>query len=86
MGCLLYEMATGWVGMLHWPDALQLLQGHWPTHIPLDLLAALDNKIEVDLMGDVQRAFNTFVRTGQVWAFLIGIVFGYLVKTFTTYG
>lgn len=80
--CMMQD-ATSWlVGMSHWTDALQVI--HW--HLPIDPLAVLDNKIEVDLAGDVQKAFNNFVKSGQVWAFLIGIIFGYLVKTFTSYG
>lgn len=73
---------TSWLaGMTHGTDVLQNLHGY----LPLDL-AVLDKPIQVDLAGDVQRAFNNFVRSGQVWAFLIGIALGYLVKTFTSYG
>lgn len=66
-----------------WLDALQ--PSHW--HLPLDL-AKLGDKVieEVDFAGSVQKAFNNFVKTGQVWAFLIGIIFGYFVKTFTSFG
>lgn len=74
---------THWVaGLTHWSDAVQLIQ----AHVPIDL-AVLDNPIkQTDLAGDVQRAFNNFVKTGQVWAFLIGLVLGYFVKTFTSFG
>lgn len=79
--CLMQDMTSWLVGMTHWTDALQLM--HWQ---PIDLIGVLDKKIEVDLMGDVQKAVNNFIKTGQVWAFLIGLLFGYLVKTFTSYG
>ncbi len=46
----------------------------------------MDKPLQVDLAGDVQRAFNNFVKTGQVWAFLIGVILGYLFRTFTSYG
>jgi hypothetical protein len=39
-----------------------------------------------DLGGDVSVMWKKFVSTGQVWAFLVGTIFGYLVKTFTSYG
>lgn len=39
-----------------------------------------------DLLGDVQVAFNHFVQTGQVWALLIGLVIGYLLRSMTSYG
>ncbi|MEB3292988.1 MAG: hypothetical protein VKJ24_07495 [Synechococcales bacterium] len=41
---------------------------------------------EPDLAGDVGKMWQHFVKTGQVWAFIIGMVAGYLVKTFTSFG
>ncbi len=79
---MMHDAPTWVVGMTHWTDALQTI--HW--HLPLDLAALGDKKLEVDLGGDVQRAFNNFVKTGQIWAFLIGIILGYLFRTFTSYG
>jgi hypothetical protein len=73
---------TWLVGMTHLTDALQLF--HW--HLPLDHLAILDRPLEVDLGGDVQKAFNNFVKTGQVWAFLLGLALGYIIRTFTSFG
>jgi hypothetical protein len=64
-------------------DLLQTL------HIPhdSDLLAQINNQIkETDLGGDVSKMWKKFVSTGQVWAFLVGTIFGYLAKTFTSYG
>jgi hypothetical protein len=55
------------------------------THMPLDHLV-LQQIPQTDLVGDVQRAFNNFVKTGQAWAFLIGLVFGYMLKSFTSFG
>ena len=76
------DMASGFIDPTYWLDALQ--PTHWQLHV--DLLALGDKMIQVDLAGDVQKAFNNFVKTGQVWAFLIGIIFGYFVKTFTSFG
>lgn len=84
---LVPDVATWLTEPTYWLDAswLDLLQPvHW--HLPIDLAAFGDKKLEVDLAGDVQRAFNNFVKTGQVWAFLIGLIFGYFVKTFTSFG
>lgn len=72
----------------------------WLTHINFltDLAQSLpfdltDHQIviaqqipQTDLMGDMQKAFNNFVKTGQAWAFLIGLVLGYMLKAFTTFG
>lgn len=72
---------THWVaGVTHWSDVTQLL--HW---IPLDL-GFLDKPLESDPFGDVQRWFSNAMKTGQVWAFLFGLIFGYLIKTFTSFG
>jgi hypothetical protein len=38
-----------------------------------------------DLFGQVGNAWNHFVKTGQAWALVIGIVIGYFIKTFTTF-
>lgn len=68
------------------PLHLDLLQ---TLHIPhdSDFLAQVNSQIkETDLAGDVSKMWQKFVKTGQVWAFLIGTIFGYLAKTFTSYG
>lgn len=41
---------------------------------------------QTDLGGDVQRAWNHFVKTGQLWAMLIGFIVGYAIKSFTSFG
>ena len=38
-----------------------------------------------DVLGQMEDAFNNFVETGQVWALLIGLVLGYMFKSFTAY-
>ncbi len=66
---------------------VDLLQTFHIPHHDGDLLAQINNQIkETDLGGDVSKMWKKFVSTGQVWAFLIGIIFGYLMKTFTSYG
>ncbi|KAM3091723.1 hypothetical protein ACKFKG_24785 [Phormidesmis sp. 146-35] len=66
----------------HWGDVLQTL--HWP--LPDDWMVLAQQFKEPDFAGDIGKAWAHFVKTGQVWAFLIGLVIGYMVKTFTTYG
>ncbi|MEM6501432.1 MAG: hypothetical protein AAF685_06305 [Cyanobacteria bacterium P01_C01_bin.89] len=38
---------------------------------------------ETDLGADVQSAWNNFVESGQIWALIIGVIFGYMFRTFT---
>ncbi|MCY7406350.1 MAG: hypothetical protein LH631_02940 [Alkalinema sp. CAN_BIN05] len=52
-----------------------------------ELLGQINTKIkETDLVGDVSKSWQHVVKTGQIWAFLIGATVGYMAKTFTTYG
>lgn len=40
---------------------------------------------DVDILADMEGAWNNFIETGQVWALLIGVFFGYLFKSLTNY-
>jgi len=73
---------SSWVSAAgHWTDAWQTF--HW--HLPLDIDFLAQFK-QTDLAGDTSKAWNEFVRTGRLWAFLTGLVVGYAVKTFTSFG
>jgi hypothetical protein len=39
-----------------------------------------------DLLGNIQATFQNFIQSGQIWALLIGLVLGYMIRGFTTYG
>lgn len=39
-----------------------------------------------DLLGNIQAAFQNFIQSGQIWALLIGLVLGYMIRGLTTYG
>lgn len=53
-----------------------------PNH---SLVIAQQQIQDIDILADVQAAFDSFVSSGQVWALLIGLVLGYLVRSLTTY-
>ena len=36
-----------------------------------------------DILGQIQDAWYNFIDSGQVWALLIGMFFGYIFKGFT---
>lgn len=38
-------------------------------------------QVDVDLVADVQKAWNHFIECGQVWALLAGLVIGWMVKS-----
>ncbi|NHC34839.1 hypothetical protein [Scytonema millei] len=54
---------------------------HLPWHSPL-----AQSIKDPDLLGQWQKAFDHFIQTGQVWALLIGIFIGFLVKSMTSFG
>ncbi|MBF2034732.1 MAG: hypothetical protein IGR92_04450 [Leptolyngbyaceae cyanobacterium T60_A2020_046] len=57
-----------------------LAQGSAPATQAL-VLAQFDQ----DVLGDISSAFRTFIDSGQVWALIIGIVLGYVIRGVTTY-
>jgi hypothetical protein len=77
---LLSDFPTWWTAVAHLQEGVQSMQLH--DHA---MLLAQQFK-QTDFVGDVSNSWNHFVRTGQVWAMLIGIVLGYMVKTFTSFG
>jgi len=64
---------------LHWHDTLAVLNSpfHW------DSLVLAQAVPDVDILRDLQNAWNNFIKTGQVWALLIGMFFGYLFRGLT---
>ncbi len=46
----------------------------------------LANQFNQDILGDLTKSFGKFVKTGQLWAMLIGFVLGFVFKSITSYG
>ncbi len=38
-------------------------------------------QVDVDLWADVQKAWSNFIECGQLWALLVGLVIGWMVKS-----
>jgi hypothetical protein len=77
----------------HWNDVLGSSLSHLHignVHIsflmPDDWTIVAQQFKETNLSGDVGKWWDKVVKTGQVWAFLLGAIFGYLIKAFTTFG
>lgn len=79
MAHLILDLPTWLSGAAHWSDLPQTLQS-------IDVTVFAQEFKQTDIVGDVSKSWNHFVRTGQVWAFLIGIAAGYMAKTFTSFG
>jgi hypothetical protein len=66
----------------YWTDSLALISWHLPSDFPV----LAQNIQPTDLGRDIGVWWNHFVKTGQLAAFIVGIVFGYMAKTFTSFG
>ncbi len=77
---LMCDFPTTLASLMHWSDAMQSFQ------LSDDWIVLAQEFKQTDIAGDVSKSWNHFVRTGQVWAFLAGIMAGYFVKTFTSFG
>ncbi|WP_228038986.1 hypothetical protein [Nostoc sp. LEGE 12450] len=55
-------------------------------HLPINWTALAQTITDPDLMGQVQKSWSHFIQTGQVWALLIGLVIGYMIRNLTSYG
>ena len=55
-------------------------------HFPVYSTMLAQTVRDANLIGQVQTAFNHFIQTGQVWALLIGLVIGYMIRNLTSYG
>ncbi len=53
--------------------------------LPINWTIVAQTVKQTDLVGDVQKAFDHFVATGQIWALLTGLIVGYLFRSLTSY-
>lgn len=54
----------------------------WDSSFDWNILAKTFN---TDVFAGTRAWFNNFVKSGQIWALLIGMVLGYLIRGMTTY-
>ena len=75
------QQITVWLpSMIERDSVSQLL---W---FPIDWTVVAQTVTDTDLMGTVEKAYNNFIKTGQGWALLIGLVIGYMIRSLTSYG
>lgn len=53
--------------------------------LPINSTVVAQTITDADFLGNVQKAFNNFIQSGQVWALLIGLIIGYVIRGLTTY-
>lgn len=71
------QTITAWMFHPIWSNWL------WQASIDSPLLA---QKFNENVFSRFNTALDHFIATGQIWAMLAGLVIGYLVRGFTTYG
>ncbi len=55
-----------------------------PASSALQTEAIVAQVFRQDVLGDIRKGWNNFVESGQIWALLIGIVAGYMLKSITS--
>lgn len=79
----LMQTMTSWLSVqVYSNDSLSMLVAKMPYW---SVVLAYQVR-ETNLWGQVQGAWNHFVQTGQIWALIIGVILGYFIKGFTTFG
>ncbi|MFN6463652.1 MAG: hypothetical protein RMZ41_017805 [Nostoc sp. DedVER02] len=68
--------------MSHYSDLISQL--YW--QLPVNLTALAQTITDPNVMGQMQKAWSHFIQTGQVWALLIGVIIGYMIRNLTSYG
>ncbi len=63
----------------------------FPSDFPAQSVQSLRSEVlatqqTTDVAANFQQHWDHFVGTGQSWALLIGLIVGYLVRMFTSYG
>jgi hypothetical protein len=74
-------LTVGLNSISHWNDPLVGLN----SHLSVDWLVLAQQVSDQDVLGQMAKAWNNFIKTGQVWALLIGVVIGYIFRGFTSF-
>ncbi|HEY9638746.1 MAG TPA: hypothetical protein V6D14_35510 [Coleofasciculaceae cyanobacterium] len=73
-----------------WSDVLAGVSNHFQlaelsSHLQVDWNVLAQTISDANLLGQIASAWNKFIKTGQVWALLIGIAIGYLFRSMTSF-
>lgn len=78
---LVQHMTPCLADTITWSDVSQ--GWFWHSRIDWSMLAQYINP---DVFAATRSFFNNFIKSGQLWALLIGLIIGYIMRGFTTYG
>lgn len=51
----------------------------------VDWLVFAQEVPNTDILANIQQAWGNFVKTGQIWALLIGLAVGYMFRSMTSF-
>ncbi len=55
-------------------------------HLPVDWTVLAQQIKDPNVLGQMEKAFTHFVKSGQMWAMLIGFFIGYMFRNLTSFG
>jgi hypothetical protein len=58
----------------------------WFWHLDWSHLAKAGEQFNTDVFAGTRAFADNFMKSGQMWALIIGFVIGFLVKGMTSYG
>ncbi|HEY9849441.1 MAG TPA: hypothetical protein V6D28_08285 [Leptolyngbyaceae cyanobacterium] len=77
------QTMTDWIGsQAHGISSFPLLF----SKLTFELTLLAQQVSDPDLFGQVQRAWNHFVQSGQIWALFLGVIIGYFIRGMTGVG
>ncbi|HEY9698109.1 MAG TPA: hypothetical protein V6D10_12650 [Trichocoleus sp.] len=86
----LIEHATPWLSdtslwqLSAGSDLSQTILGQLPFDLSID--PHLAQTFDTDVFKGTRTILNNFIKSGQVWALLIGLIVGYIIRGLTSYG
>lgn len=66
------------------PSGSETASVYLPTPTAFQTEMIVGQVFRQDVLGDIRKGWNGFVESGQIWALLIGIVAGYMLKSITS--
>ncbi|MCU0565347.1 MAG: hypothetical protein MUF49_01975 [Oculatellaceae cyanobacterium Prado106] len=69
---LLGDGTSHLLGLMHWD---------WDSVSPV-----LAQQFNTDVFAATRAWFDNFLKSGQVWALIVGFVMGYVIKSLASYG
>lgn len=74
-------VTLGLESISHWNETVAGLSNHFQV----DWIVLAQDVKDPNVLGQMGNSWNHFVKTGQIWAMLIGIVIGYFFRSMTSF-